>query len=90
MPDEGTVQTCASCKYFYAVPDNSEVFVCRRSPPIPILSAQLAATDQYARAMWAVVRADWWCGEYKNAAAATETQVVVKEKAKKRKSKKKK
>ena len=79
MPD-----TCESCRYFYMVPDNAGTAICRRNPPIPILSAQLAATDQYAKAMWPVVHNDWWCGEYKNKAdtEAVKTKVKAKRKSK--------
>ena len=78
--------TCESCKYIYLVPDNAGTSICRRNPPVPILSAQLAATDQYAKAMWPVVHADWWCGEYKNKAQIE--QVTAKVKGKKKSKKK--
>lgn len=63
---------CDECFYYNIV---SERGVCQRFPPTPIFDPQLSATDQYARARWPLVEADWGCGEYKNTNEATELPV---------------
>lgn len=67
-----SVTTCEFCRYSLPVPDGSGRLICRRHPPTPVYNPQAAATDEYTPAKWPVVALNWWCGEFKSEAAATE------------------
>jgi hypothetical protein len=60
-PDPGK---CDWCVYRY-VSSSPAGMVCRRFPP--------RADVSVSEAIWPIIQAEWWCGEYRAANTATAT-----------------